>query len=95
MRSKVSSKPRRKTSEPFSSTGLLAATELNAKSEIFESSEAALAHRSNLRDLSLRLFGKLVSPHLVIIYGDPSPELLEKVKEGGVDVKVFSFLAGL
>jgi quinol monooxygenase YgiN len=63
--------------------------------EIFESSEAALAHRSNLRELSLTLFGKLVSPNLVTIYGDPSPELLEKVKEGGVDVKVFSFLAGL
>jgi quinol monooxygenase YgiN len=63
--------------------------------EIFESSEAALAHRSNLRELSVTLFGKLVSPHLVTIYGDPSPELLEKVKEGGVDVKVFSFLGGL
>lgn len=34
--------------------------------EIFESSEAALAHRSNLRELSLTLFEKL-SPNLIII----------------------------
>ena len=62
--------------------------------EIFASSEAALAHLSVLREWSVTLFVDLVSSHSVTIYGAPSPELLEKVKEGGTDVKVFSILAG-
>ena len=42
----------------------------------------------------MTLFVDLVSSHSVTIYGAPSPELLEKVKEGGTDVIVFSILAG-
>jgi hypothetical protein len=31
----------------------------------------------------------------VTIYGDPSTEVLENARAGGLDVKVFSLLAGL
>ena len=63
--------------------------------EMYESSEAFLAHLSNLSELLLILYEKFASDHSVIIYGDPSPELLTKVKARGVDTKFFSFLQGL
>jgi hypothetical protein len=34
-------------------------------------------------------------PYSVVIYGDPSPELIENAKAGGMDVKIFSLLQGL
>ena len=63
--------------------------------ETYESSEAFLAHLSNLSELLLILYEKFASDHSVIIYGDPSPELLTKVKARGVDTKFFSLLQGL
>jgi quinol monooxygenase YgiN len=63
--------------------------------ETYESSEAFLAHLSNLSELLRILYEKFASDHSVIIYGDPSPELLTKVKARGVDTKFVSFLQGL
>lgn len=63
--------------------------------EAYASSEAALAHQDHLRELQEIIFKKFGIPYSVVIYGDPSPELLENVKAGGMDVKIFSFLQGL
>jgi len=63
--------------------------------EMYESSEAFLAHVSNLREPLWILFEKFASDHSVVIYGEPSPELLENAKARRIDVKVFSFLEGL
>ena len=38
---------------------------------------------------------KFGTPCSVVIYGDPSPELLENAKAGGMDVKIFTLLQGL
>jgi hypothetical protein len=63
--------------------------------ETYDSSEAFLAHLFNLRELLRILYEKFASDHSVIIYGDPSPELLTKIKARGVDTKYFSLLQGL
>jgi len=63
--------------------------------ETYESSEAFLAHLFNLRELLQILYEKFASEHSVIIYGDPSQELLTKLKARGVDTKYFSLLQGL
>jgi len=63
--------------------------------ETYESSEAFLAHISNLREPLRILFEKFASGYSVVIYGDPSPELLENAKSRGIDVKIFSFFHGL
>jgi len=31
----------------------------------------------------------------LVIYGDPSPELLEYAKASGIDIKIFTYLQGL
>jgi quinol monooxygenase YgiN len=62
--------------------------------ETYDSSEAFLAHVSNLREPLRILFEKFASHHSVVIYGEPSPELLAKVKARGVDTKFFSLLQG-
>lgn len=63
--------------------------------ETYENSEAFLAHLSNLRDLLQVLYEKYASDHTVAIYGNPSPELFEKVKARGVETKFFTLLQGL
>ena len=63
--------------------------------ETYDSSEAFLAHLSNLSDLLSILYERFASDHTVAIYGEPSPELLEMIKARGVDTKFFSFLQGL
>jgi len=63
--------------------------------ETYESSEAFLAHVSNLREPLRILFEKFASDHSVAIYGEPSPELLENAKARRIEVKVFSLLQGL
>ena len=63
--------------------------------EAYESSDAVLAHQTNLREPLRILFEKFGSPHSLIIYGNPPPELLENAKASGMDVKIFSFLEGL
>ena len=63
--------------------------------ETYVSSESALAHQDHLRELQGRIFKKFGMPFSVVIYGDPSPELLENAKAGGMDVKIFTLLQGL
>lgn len=64
--------------------------------ETYESSEALLAHVSNLSDPLRILFEKFATDHSVVIYGDPSPELLEKARaRAGIGLKIYSFLQGL
>jgi quinol monooxygenase YgiN len=63
--------------------------------EAYESSEAALFHQSNVREPLRILFEKFGSPTSVIIYGDPSPELLENSIVSGIGIKIFSHLQGL
>jgi quinol monooxygenase YgiN len=63
--------------------------------ETYENSEAFLAHVSNLREPLRILFEKFASDHSVVIYGKPSPELLENAKARRIEVKVFSLLQGL
>lgn len=64
--------------------------------EAYESSEALLAHSANLREALRILFEQFATDHSVVIYGDPSPELMQKAATmGGVGVKVYSFLQGL
>ena len=63
--------------------------------ETYASSESALAHQDHLHELQGIFFKKFGLPYSLIIYGDPSPELLKIAKAGGMDVKVFSLLQGL
>lgn len=63
--------------------------------EGFESSEDAIAHQSNLGETLKMFFDKFGSPYAITIYGDPSQQLLEKAKESGLEITVFSFLQGL
>lgn len=63
--------------------------------EVYESSEALLAHVLNVREHIRTLFDKFATDHSIVIYGDPSPEILQKAATMGVKVKVYSFLQGL
>ena len=63
--------------------------------ETYASSEAALAHQDHLHELQGIFFKKFGIPHSLVIYGDPSPELLENARSGGMDVKIFTLLEGL
>ena len=56
--------------------------------------EALLAHRANLREPLRILFEQYATDHYVVIYGDPSREVMQNaVKMGGF--KTYSFLQGL
>ena len=62
--------------------------------EVYESSEALLAHRANLREPLGILFEQYATDHSVVIYGDPSPEVMQSAaKMWGF--KTYSFLQGL
>jgi quinol monooxygenase YgiN len=63
--------------------------------EIYKSSEAVLMHQSNIREPLRALFEKFGLPSSLVIYGDPSPELLEYAKASGIDIKIFTYLQGL
>ncbi len=63
--------------------------------EAYESSHALLAHVSNLREPLGVLFEKYATDHSVVVYREPSVELLENAKTRGVDFRVYSFLQGL
>src|SRR5512143_1583275 len=45
--------------------------------EVYESSEALAEHKHNLRNALRRLFEEFAYDHNVVVYGDPSPQLLE------------------
>jgi hypothetical protein len=63
--------------------------------ETYESSEAALTHQSNLQESIKTIFEKFGAPYSVTIYGNPSSEVLQNARAGGLDAKVFSFLVGI
>ena len=63
--------------------------------EIYENSDALLAHVENLREPLRILFERFATDHSVVIYGDPSAQLLENAKSRGVSFKIYSFLQGL
>lgn len=63
--------------------------------EIYKSSEAVLKHQSNIREPLGALFKKFGLPNSLVIYGDPSPELLKYAKASGIDIKIFTYLQGL
>ena len=63
--------------------------------EIYKSSEAVLRHQSNIREPLGAFFKKFGLPNSWVIYGDPSPELLEYAKASGIDIKIFRYLQGL
>ncbi len=65
--------------------------------EVYESSEALAEHKHNLRQALGRLFEEFAYDHNVVVYGDPSPQLLEGARKmmPDVGIKVYSFLQGL
>ncbi len=65
--------------------------------EVYESSEALAEHKHNLRKALKRLFEEFAYDHTVVLYGDPSPQLLEGARTmmPDVEIKVYSSLQGL
>ena len=63
--------------------------------ETYENSDALLAHVENLREPLRILFERFATDHSVVIYGDPSAQLLENAKSRGVSFKIYSLLQGL
>jgi quinol monooxygenase YgiN len=63
--------------------------------ETYENSDALLAHVDNLREPLKILFEQFATDHSVVIYGDPSAQLLENTKSRGVALKIYSLLQGL
>lgn len=63
--------------------------------EVYDSSESALLHQSNLREELKGLFEKFGKLHSLVIYGEPSHALLENAKASGTEITVFSYLQGL
>jgi hypothetical protein len=60
-----------------------------------ESSEAVLVHQSNLSESLRILFEKFGNPHSLVIYGNPSQELLENAVATEIDITLFFFLQDL
>jgi quinol monooxygenase YgiN len=63
--------------------------------ETYENSDALLAHVENLREPLKILFEQFATDHSVLIYGDPSAQLLENAESRRIDFKIYSFLQGL
>ena len=63
--------------------------------EKYQSSNAVLRHQSNIRGPLLALFKKFGSPTSLVIYGNPSPELLQYAKASGIEIMIFTLLQGL
>jgi hypothetical protein len=63
--------------------------------EMYESSEAVLIHQSNIREPLGVLFEKFGSPYSLVIYGDPSRQLMKYAKSSGIKIKIFSLLQGV
>ncbi len=61
------------------------------------SSEALIEHKHNLRKALGRLFEEFAYDHTVVLYGDPSPQLLEGARTmmPDVKIKVYPLLQGL
>jgi quinol monooxygenase YgiN len=62
--------------------------------EAYESSDALLAHITNLREALGILFEQYAADHSVVLYGDASPELIQTAKMRGIEVTTYSFLQG-
>lgn len=63
--------------------------------ETYENSDALLAHVENLREPLRTLFEQFATDHSVVIYGDPTAQLLENAKSRRVNLKTYSYLQGL
>lgn len=64
--------------------------------EAYESSDAYLVHLQNVADNLETIFEKYADVQSVIIYGNPSREVLERAaSRAGVPLKVYSFLQGV
>lgn len=65
--------------------------------EVYESSEALVEHKHNLREALGRLFEEFAYDHTVMLFGDPSPQLLDgaRIMMPDVEIKVYSFLQGI
>jgi quinol monooxygenase YgiN len=65
--------------------------------EVYESSEALAEHKHNLHKSLGRLFEEFAYDHTVVLYGNPSPQLLEmaRIMMPDVEIEVHSFLQGL
>ncbi|MCZ7385434.1 MAG: antibiotic biosynthesis monooxygenase [Candidatus Methanoperedens sp.] len=65
--------------------------------EVYENSEALAEHKHNLRKALGRLFEEFAYDHTVVLYGNPSPQLLEgaRVMMPDVEIKVYSHLKDL
>jgi hypothetical protein len=62
---------------------------------MYESSQAVLVHQSNIREPLGVLFEKFGLPYSLVIYGDPSRELMGYAKASGMKIKIFILLQGL
>jgi hypothetical protein len=76
-------------------TGLLAVITPSVKFEKPMNSDALLAHVENLREPLRILFEQFATDHSVVIYGDPSAQLLENAQSRRIDFEIYSFLQGL
>ena len=64
--------------------------------EAYVSSEGLIEHRMHIGAALDKLFNEFADDHAVMVYGDPSPELVEMAKRMPPgSVKWFSFLQGL
>ncbi|MDW0144874.1 MAG: hypothetical protein QOK69_07850, partial [Nitrososphaeraceae archaeon] len=63
--------------------------------ETYENSDALLAHVKNLREPLRILFEQFATDHSVVIYGDPSAQLLENAQSRRIDFEIYFFLQGL
>ena len=63
----------------------------------YESSEAFMAHKANVREALMKLFEQFATDHFAMFFGDPSPQLLEAAKamKGKMSWKMYSLLQGL
>lgn len=64
--------------------------------EVYENSEGLIEHRMHVGEALNRLFAEFADGHAVIIYGEPSPQLVAMASaHKDVDIKWYSFLEGL
>jgi quinol monooxygenase YgiN len=64
--------------------------------ELYVSSDGLIEHRMHVGEALNRLFAEFADDHTVILYGEPSPQLMEMAKrmpEGSV--KSYAFFKGL
>jgi hypothetical protein len=65
--------------------------------ELYESPQDLIDHKANIGAALKELFEKYADNHFMTIYGEPSPQLIDLVKELHMEhqIKWFSFFQGL